>query len=101
MNENIKQHLENYCKDKGWEINEDTLIETLKEADQLSREEISQHRWWNEYRYTVQIAGMIIGYIDAEANRDESVEDLGYEFDLSTICEMKAVEKTIIVYEPI
>ena len=50
--------------------------------------------------YVVNIDGMLIGYVYAEANRDESVSELGYEFDVSTICEMVASEKTIITFQP-
>lgn len=103
MDEKVKDHLLDYCKKKGWEINEDNLdaelLEVLRGANkQVHREEVSQHRWWNEFQYVVEINGMLIGYVYAEANRDESVEDLGYEFDLSTICRMRAVPKTVTTY---
>ena len=101
MNERIKKHLTQYCEKKEWGTDEDDLIEALTEAKRLYREEIGQHRWWNEFRYVVEIDGMLIGYIHAEANRDESMSDLGYEFDVSSICEMRPVEKTVTVYEPI
>ena len=101
MDSRIKKHLEQYGVSQGWDVtDEDILLEILMEANQLHREEINQHRWLNEFRYVVEIGGMIIGYIYAEANRDESMSDLGYEFDDSTVCEMRPIEKTIIIYEP-
>ena len=60
MNEHVKNHLMQFCEKEGWETGEDGLIEMLSEAKQIYREEISQHRWWNEFRYTVEIDGMLI-----------------------------------------
>lgn len=44
---------------------------------------------------------MLIGYEYAKANRDQSVRELGWEFDESTICEVRPVEKTVVVYEKV
>jgi len=102
MNAKIKAHLEKYATSKGWPTNLDSLIEIAQDyGKQVYREEVSRHRWWNEYLYVREIDGMLISHINAEANRDESVHDLGYEFDPDTICEVKPVEKTITVYEPV
>ena len=101
MNEKIKNYLIQYNKSKGWKTDDESLIETIIDAKQIFREEVSKSRWWNEYRYVVEIGDMLIGYIDAEANRDESVWELGYEFDPSTICEMMWKKKTITVYIPV
>lgn len=101
MNDRIKQHLTNYCKQEGYSFGDDDLLDVLTEGKRLQRKEIHQQRWWNEFRYVVEIDGMVLGYIYAEANRDESVSDLGYEFDQSSICEMRPVERTVIDYEPI
>ena len=99
MNKRVEQHLEQYCKNEGWKIESGILLEILQGAKRLARKEINQCRWWNEYLYVVEINGMFIGYVYAEANRDESMSDLGYEFDFSTICEMQLVEKIIEDYE--
>lgn len=98
-NSRAKEHLVQYCKSNGWEAEDSDLLEVLREAKEVYREEVGQCRWWNEYLYVVEVEGVTIGYIYAEANRDESVSELGYEFDASTICEMRPVEKTITVYE--
>lgn len=95
MNKRVEQHLEQYCKNKGWEIKSGILLEILQNAKQLAKKEINQCRWWND----VEINRMFIGYVYAEANRDESMSDLGYEFDSSTICEMQLVEKIIKDYK--
>jgi hypothetical protein len=101
MDNEIREHLKAYCEKEGWSTNDETLFELLFDAPNLERKEVGQHRWWNEFRYVVEINGMLIGYIYAEANRDESMADLGYDFDPSTICKMTQVEKTIITYEPV
>jgi hypothetical protein len=99
LNEKVKNHVAQYCKSKGWSTDEATIIEAITEAKRVHREEVCQHRWWNEYLYVVEISGMLIGYIYAEANRDMSVNELGYEFDPSSIREMRGIEKTVVAYE--
>ena len=94
-------YLRTYCEEGGFDSGDESLLEVLRGAHRLERIEISKHRWWNEYRYVVKIEGKLISYVYAEANRDESMSDLGYDFDPSTICEMKEIEKKIKTYEPI
>ena len=101
MDEKVKKHLIKYCNSKGYPIDDETLFEVIMEGKNLHREEVSQHRWWNNYLYVVEIDGMIIGYVYGEANRDVSMSDLGYEFDSSSICEMEPVEKVVISYVPV
>jgi len=102
MNEKVRKHVVQYYESEGGSTDDATIIETITDVyPYLHREEIGNHRWWNDYFYVVEIDGMLIGYVDAEANRDESVYDLGYEFDPSSICEVRSVEKTVVTYEPI
>lgn len=101
MNDKIRQHLVEYCSRCQWGTDEDTLIEVIREGKRVYRGEIADRRWWKEYQYVVDVDGMLIGYVYAEANRDESVQELGWEFDPASICEMRAVEKTVIIYEPV
>ena len=103
-NSRAREHLMRFYRTSGlfpqpWTPQDNDLLEMLMEARKLYKEEVDQCRWWNEYLYVVEIDGMIIGYVYAAANRDESVDELGYEFDPSTICEMRSVEKIITVYE--
>jgi len=90
MDDRIKQHLTQYCKERGWDTDDDSLIDVIKEEVVIYKEDFDRRRWWNEYRYVTKIDGMFIGYIDAEATGGESVGNLEYEFDPSTICEMVA-----------
>ena len=93
MNECVRKHVAQYCEKKGWETDESTIIEVIQEGKRLSRVARSQRRWWNEYQYIVDVDGMLIGYVDAETNRDMSVQELGYDFDPSLICEIQPVDK--------
>jgi len=96
-----KQYLIQQCEAVGWDGNtKEDLLELLQESDRVYREEIGTHRWWNEYRYTVDVKGRLIGYIYAEANSDESVYELDYEFDPSSVCDMELAEMVITVYRP-
>lgn len=79
--------------------NPEDILKLLQYCKKVNRKEIFQHRWWNEYQYIIKIDEIFIGYVHAEANRDESVQELGYEFDINSICEMRPVEKSIIIYE--
>jgi len=101
MNEKVRQQLAAHNESNGWATDDATLIETLIWSPPLWDKLVATRRWWNEYRYVTRIGDMYIGFIYAYANRDESVHELGFEFDPGTICEMKPVEKVIIVYEPI
>ena len=100
MNQKIKNHLIEYCKKRGYRVEdrvEDSdLIELITGIDPIFREEIDRRRWWVEYFYVVEIDGMLIRYANAES---DDGEDRGYEFDLNSIEEVKAVEKTVIVTE--
>jgi len=96
MNEKIKNHLVAYCKKKGYRVEDSDLIELVTETAPIFREEIDRHRWWVEYFYVTKIDGMLIRYANAES---DDGEDRGYEFDLNSVKEVKAVEKTVVVTE--
>ena len=100
MNKKIEKFLEDYSKKDGygkWE-NDDELLEILRGFDVLHKEFIGDHRWWNEYRYTIKIEDTYVGYIYAETTGDMSASEAGYEFDPDSICEMEQVERTITTY---
>jgi len=98
INSEISEHIKQCCEKEGDEFEPEIVLEYLLEAEEISRTELSKHRWWNVFQYVVKLEGMLIGYQYAEANRDESVLDLGYEFDWSSVRKMRPVEKTITTY---
>ena len=72
----------------------------LRDAENIYEEIIDHHRHWDDCRYVVKIGGKFVGYVDEYATGDMA-GDLGFEFDPNTICEMKPVSKTVIVYKPL
>lgn len=100
MNDKIRELLTKRLEAGNWFFDEDNMLEELREAKTIHKEEVANHRWWSEHLYVVNIDGMLISYVYARANRDESVEELGWEFDWNSVQEMQAIEKTITVYEP-
>ena len=98
MNDNVRQHLIAYNQKNNWSLENDSLIETITEAHVIYEEKLSKGRWWNNIFRVTQIDGMFIGYEYAQANRDESIRDLGWDFDERTICQVWPVEKIVTVY---
>ena len=100
MDKEIKKHLIAYNKKNGWNIEDDSLIETLFESgDELYHDVIDSRRWWDDVFVVKKIDGMLIGYMDAKTTGDRSPREVGWEFDKDTICKVKPVEKTITIYE--
>ena len=77
--------------------------EILLEGNNVSREEYNNKRWWIEYDYVVKIGERFWKYIHAEANRDESVEELGFDWDENSVQEVEEhIEiKEVKYYKPI
>ena len=97
MNNELREFLRSYMERGGFKY--DSLVELLHDMPFIYREETSTHRWWNEYFYVVNVDGRLVGFTYAEANRDESVSDLGYSPDENSICNVKEIQKVITVYE--
>jgi hypothetical protein len=72
----------------------DIIIDRGEYIDQIDRD---SHRWWDTFVQikkfqTAEDKVYFIGYEFASANRDESIYDLGYEFDPDTISFYKEYE---------
>lgn len=99
-NEELIKYIENYCKKNDYpcETGED-LFETLRESgDFMYREVHDYHRWWNTIFVVVDLKGQLIGYIDAHTTGEDSAEDLGWEFDPSSICSVQEKTRTETYY---
>ena len=104
MNQEILKHLTAYNQENGWDFDSNDpaeILNTLQSGKEIFSEYKDEHRWWNDKFVVVEIDGMLIGYMYAHANRDESLKDIGWEFDPNTICRVECLEKTITTYEPI
>jgi hypothetical protein len=104
MNEKIKNYLLDYFNKNCFEqdkISERDFEEILLyEARPIYEKEIRHRRWWTDYFTVVKIGDILIGFNSAKTTGDDSRRDKGWEFDLNSICEVEAKEKTIIIYEP-
>ena len=99
MEEYVRQYLLEHCEDEGYEQSDSGIHEMLRDCNTIYKECVDTHRHWDDYRYVVGIGHMFIGYIDEYATGDMA-GDLGYEFDIDTVCEMELVQKMVTVYEP-
>lgn len=95
----VRQYLIEQCKEEGYDQDDDGIYEMLRDGNTIYEDCVGSHRWWDEYRYVVGIGTMFIGYID-EYSTGDMAGDLGYEFDIDTVCEMEPVTKTVTVYKP-
>lgn len=95
----IKHHLTEYAKSKGWDSDDKTLFEIAREANEVYRIKTSSHRWYDDHFVVVEVNGMLIGLNDFYMTGDNNAEDMGIDYDYDSLCQVKAVEKTITVYE--
>lgn len=95
----IKEKLAKYSKREGWDTSDETLLEILTSEKVIYKELRSEHRWWDIWTNVILFDGVYIGFDYAQANRDMSVQDLGWEFEWDLWeCEKKEITK--IVYVP-
>lgn len=98
----VKEWLKAYNKEQGYPDTEngEELIEILTECGKDVWEgNFYDSRWWRNYTVVTQINDKYIQYEWASANRDESIFDLGWEFNWKTVKFVKPIEKTITVTE--
>ena len=98
MNEKMIKHIKNYCIKENYECNEpDDYLETLRECGkELHYELTHKSRWWNNLFCVSKLDGMLIGYNNAETTGDDKPQDLGWEFDINSICEVERHEETVL-----
>lgn len=102
MNEKVRAHVMAYALKEGWEIeNDKDLVEVITEADEVHSSIESSHRWYDDTWNVVKINGMLIGYAGYHITGDNSMFDMGLEYDLDTFTECKQVEKMCFDYVPI
>jgi hypothetical protein len=77
----------------------ETLLLSENEIE-ISRD---SHRWWDEVTYVVPIGDKFFQFVYATANRDESVQDLGWNFDWNSVFEVRQIKEVVEVirYEKI
>jgi len=101
MNKEIKDFLMGYCKDNGYEVSERGIKEALRDKGEIYSEMLETRRWWIDVFFVVAVDEKLIGYDWAETTGDSSAEEMGWEFDINSVCEVEKKEKTVVVYEKI
>ena len=85
------------------ELTEFNLVDLFEDGwmdeFEITRQDRESYRWWDEVEVICEINGRYISYWWAEANRDESVQDLGWSFDINYTKFVKPVETIIIKYK--
>jgi hypothetical protein len=102
MEEKIKNHLVQFNKKQGWNIDEGSLVESVTDAAPIKWEgNFDKHRWWTCCTRVVEIDGMFIGFTWAITTGDENANDLGWEFDPESIHFVEPYEVTETRYRPV
>lgn len=70
------------------------LIESGKDEIEVDR---SSHRWWDEVTRIAKYGDKYFEYTWATANRDESIFDLGWEFNWDSVHEVEPYTETVLV----
>ena len=81
-----------------------TLLKNVYfESTTVYEEHLGESRWWSNWFGVTYINDEIgfIGFEYANANRDESMEDLGWTFDFYSVCKVEEYEKTVKGYRKI
>jgi hypothetical protein len=98
MNEELRYHLKEFNAFKGYGTTDSDLLETLREEEIVFKDHLFGSRWWETWLYVAKVGDKFIGYEWAKANRDESVFDLGWEFDWESVEEYEPKEITKTIY---
>ena len=106
LTDKVKDVLTWVCEKQGYSLpsSDDEYFEVLWECGQFVLElDRNSHRWWDTFTVIKTFAlgqqGVYyIGYGWAQANRDQSIFELGWEFDPQTISFYKPKQVTVITY---
>ena len=99
LSEDVREFLEVHNNRYGYSTDENTLLEVLTEGRVVYRQKTNDTRWWYDEDVVVCIDGRYVAYPWAVSTRDMSAQESGWEMCLDEVGFVRAVEKTIIVYE--
>jgi hypothetical protein len=105
LKEIIRQHLltkwPQYYKDVA-SISDAMLVEHLLYEDEpVHTESAGSSRWWDNELRVLKYGDTYISCLGASTTGDRSPNEVGWEFDWNSVEEVRPVEKTITVYEPV
>jgi len=89
-----------FNKKNNWSDENDSVFETLNEFKVFS-EVIDKRRWYNSTFNVSMIEGNLICYNWAENTGDDSLSDIGWEPDISSIRFCESYPVTVTRYRPI
>jgi hypothetical protein len=82
-------------------LSDEDLVYRLYNTEALYSEQAGGHRWWDDVFNVAKVGDRFIGYEWAHSTGDKSLDDLGWEFDLSTVCFCEPYEVTETRYRKI
>lgn len=98
MNNNLKDFLIDVNYKEGYSSSDADLRELLMESKEVYRREIARSRWYNRYHYVVEINGKFIQYTWFECTGDNSIIDMGLEFNWDEVFEVFPKQITTTIY---
>ncbi len=101
MNQKIREHLENYCKRRGYDISNEDLMEVVTESKIIDWEITNSHRWYDNTEVITEVDGMFLKYDGFHITGDNSCDDLGLKHDLNSLVEVVKTTKTIEYYKEV
>ena len=97
MEKSALEFVEEYLKKEAPEFYEkngfdDCFKEWIGWGDAIYSESVGDSRWWTNLFCVQEIDGVLIGYSWASTTGDNGIDDLGWEFDKTTICYVEKQE---------
>ena len=100
MNEKILKHLTKFCGDNGFDFDGSSgdILETLQDSGEEVYSRVTRSaRWWDETFEVVDVDGMLIGFNGAITTGDSNADELGWEFDAESCCEVEKHTETKVI----
>jgi hypothetical protein len=98
-NKHLLDYIKQYNEEYGYRCeNPADYLETLRVCgEEKYQHTVNERRWWTDIFRVVELDGKEIGYMDAETTGEWAPSHVGWEFKLSSICEVERHERTEIV----
>jgi len=97
----IEEFLKADCQRIGCEPSLPNMIEALTEGEEVSCEIGSAHRWYDEETKVVRVNGRLIQYDWFHVTGDNSISDMGLQFDLNQVVFCEEYQETVTKYRPV
>ena len=101
LNPKIRELLEGVCIKNGWGTTDEDLVEVLIESNAIWSELGNSHRWYDEKIIVVNLDDTLIQYDWYHLTGDNSVQDMGLAFNLSSAQLCEPYQVSITKYRPV